>query len=135
MARISSQAQRAIDAMLAAGFKRSEFRVRTERVMEGGTFINRNGHTVRSYHYGDADISCWAPKAKQIDCTEAAIAAGLTVYEVGDAGYRFFSPTAYGKTPRLITWAAQLEEQRKAHVYLEELRERYGDEWLAEATA
>lgn len=67
--RPTTQAQSAIDALLAAGFKRSEFKVTTER-----KYYDRY-----NYEFGDAKISLRASLAKSIELTPAMLAQGLHV--------------------------------------------------------
>jgi 2-keto-3-deoxy-6-phosphogluconate aldolase len=96
---ISIQSKNAIAALIAAGFKRSEFSVRTERVYE----CIYNGRP--SYHLGDAIIYIRTPNRIVIDRTDALVAAGLTVTEITSKGYRLVATTRYGHRARLITWA------------------------------
>lgn len=70
---ICEQSKRAIDKMKAAGFKRSEFRVRTETK----SYKMNDGR--RAYEYGDALISCHASRDRQMEMIDAMVEAGLNV--------------------------------------------------------
>lgn len=73
-ARTTGQAQAAIDRMLRAGFKRSEFKVSTERKYHTDRETGR-----RFYEWGDAKISIHGTYARAIELTEAMLAEGLSV--------------------------------------------------------
>lgn len=69
----TAQAQTAIDALRAAGFKRSEFKVKTERIWR------KDSEGRRFYEYGDATITILAKKDRQIELVPAMLKSGLTI--------------------------------------------------------
>ena len=80
----STQAKRAIAKMKKAGFKRSDFRVRTQ--------TRSKTHEGREYtEYGEALITCLAPKEEALAKVHAAIKAGLDVTFYSRDGYPYFS--------------------------------------------
>ena len=66
------QTRDAINSLKAAGFKRNEFRVRTER----RRFIHLAQEVVE---YGDAIITIWANRERQLSLVDAMIENGLDV--------------------------------------------------------
>ncbi len=123
---VSDQAQRAITALQAAGFRRNEFTVRTERVAEAGTMINRAGRTVRSFHYGDAIINVKATGVRQAELTDAAVAAGLVVEAMGAGNYRAYRLPRYGEAPHFTSWDERLAVWQREVVRQQELTAKYG---------
>lgn len=77
----TTQAQRAIDALLSAGFERSEFSVRTERIYRG---TDNDGKKI--YELGSANITLKCNKKRQVDMTQAMVDAGLHVIHLMSNG-------------------------------------------------
>lgn len=84
---MTPQARRAIDKMLAAGFKRSQFRVRTQ-IKRGRT---SDGYTYKEY--GDAHITIWSDKAA-LPLVPAMVREGLDVI--------IYKPEAEGTRPMIF---------------------------------
>lgn len=82
MPRPTAQAQSAIEKLKAAGLKRREFRVATER-----RYIGKHPNTGKqTYEYGDVVITVFSPKLRQLQLARAMAAQGLhvTIYQFED---------------------------------------------------
>lgn len=108
--RPTEQAQRAVKAMLAAGFKRSEFSVRTRRVPEAGRLASGR----RSWHYGDACIVPYVSSDTIWNRRGDILAAGLTLVNMSAGSerppYWFIYTTPYSGSPAIISGERQVSE-------------------------
>jgi hypothetical protein len=86
------QAKRAIDALLAAGFRRGEFKVTTEKRY----YKELDGR--RAYEWGSARISLRATLEREIELTPAMLAQDLHVSH--------------------YLWKAEGEDTRRVHMVL-----------------
>ena len=68
------QSQRMIDALKKAGYKRSEFQVRTAR-----QYCGRDWRGRPAYEYGDAQILVFASKERQFELLEAVAQQGIDI--------------------------------------------------------
>lgn len=104
------QAQNAIDKLKAAGFKRREFRVRTDR-----RYIGRHPDTGRQmFEYGDVSISLRAPKIRQFQLVRQMAEQGLHInlyqFEDGHLAYPHVYDVYWLKPGIYLEIAGQVNE-------------------------